>query len=265
MTVTTIDTSKRFATDKVAAAHVHEDKGPAVATSQRVLDLAHHFFRKDNDNVIPASDEAAADAYGVYKHKDVVMQERPRAALQSRQIDTFISGWGGGYRAVARDWAFARDWAVPREDAYENFLSLPERFPTVCAVLLECLMETRDSNAAQKSRDNALEELAELGGDAIEDGGQPPSPIAEESARLLIEKLARELPRDYSVSLVEDGDVAVYSSGGIGWRVSVYCRANGGASLYVTRPDEASRDSHYRSAQALPVNLIVDALKEMPK
>ena len=120
-------------------------------------------------------------------------------------------------------------------------------------------------NVAQKSRDAALEELAELSGDAVEDGRQPPSPVAEESARSLIEILARELPRDYSVSLVEEGDVAVYSSGGMGWRVSVYCRANGGASLYVVRPDDKAFASHYRSARALPVKLVIDALKEMPR
>ena len=120
-------------------------------------------------------------------------------------------------------------------------------------------------NAAQKSRDDALEELAELSGDAVEDGRQPPSPVAAESARSLIEILARELPRGYLVSLAEDGDVVVYSSGGIGWRVSVCCRANGGASLYVTRPDDKARDLHYRSAKELPVNSVIDALKEMPR
>ena len=252
MTVTTIDTSKYFAADKAATASVHESKEPLVAGSHWILDWTQH-IQKD---LILASDEAAADAYGFYKHKDAVMQEwYPYAALQRRQIDTFIPGWGERSRVVAGG-------------VYGDSASLwsSESFGAAYAVVLrERLLGTRDSNAAHKSRANALEELAELGGDAVEDGRQPPSPIAEESARLLIEKLARELPRDYSVSLVEDGDVAVYSSGGIGWRVSVYCRANGGASLYVTRPDEASRDSHYRSAQALPVNLIIDALKEMPK
>ena len=252
MTVTTIETSTSFATEKVAAAHIRADKGLLVADSHWMRDWTQH-VQKD---LILASDEAAADAYGIYKHKSaVVMRDMtPGVGLQRRQIDTFIPGWGEGYRAVGGG---IHGGSVP--------MWRPGRFGVAYAeVLLGCLMSTPNSRAAQKSRDNALEDLEELECDAVEDGRQPPSPIAEASARALIETLARELPRNYSVSLVERGDVAVYSSGGRGWRVSVYCRANGGASLYVIRPDDKACASHYRSAKALPVKLVIDALKDMP-
>lgn len=111
----------------------------------------------------------------------------------------------------------------------------------------------------------ALGELEELDDYAAEAEMQPPSPVAKKAARFLLKQLARTLPRDYAVSLWEDGDVTVYSSGGLGWRVSVDFHADGGATILVTRPDKRSREQHYESAQDLPIGVVVAALKEMPE
>ncbi len=123
---------------------------------------------------------------------------------------------------------------------------------------------TRETKA-EKCLAAARGELAELDGYAAEEEMPPPSSAAKKTADILLRQLARKLPRDYAVSLWEDGDVIVFSSGGRGWRVSVYCRANGGASFYVSRPDGHERESHYQSAGDLPVAGVIGAIREMPK
>ena len=117
-------------------------------------------------------------------------------------------------------------------------------------------------NASEKFLAEALDELAELDDYAKEEEFDPPSPIAKELARKLLEELTRELPRYYAVSLWEDGDVVVYSASA-GWRVSIYCRANGGASFYVNSPDKRDYEGHYESASDMPIALIFDALKKL--
>ena len=117
--------------------------------------------------------------------------------------------------------------------------------------------------AGQKCLDEALRQLAELDDYAETGEHLPPSPTARKSAQNLLGVLARKAPRDYMVSLWEDGDVVIYSSGA-GWRVDIYCRANGGVSFYVNPPDERDYDVHYQSAQDMPASLIIDALKKIP-
>ena len=115
----------------------------------------------------------------------------------------------------------------------------------------------------EQSLNEALAELAELDDYAKDEELTSPSPVAKDFAKQILEKFARELPRYYSVSLWEDGDVVI-AAGESSWRVSIYCRANGGASLYVNSPHENDSEHHYQLAKDLPVDLITDALKKIP-
>ena len=117
--------------------------------------------------------------------------------------------------------------------------------------------------AGEKSLAEAMSELAELDDYAIEEELMPSSPTAKTLAKNILDQLTSELPRDYSISLWEDGDVVVYS-GGNGWRVNVFCRTNGGASLYVTSPDNRADEHHYQLARDMPISLVVEALKKIP-
>lgn len=109
----------------------------------------------------------------------------------------------------------------------------------------------------------ALSELTELDEYADEEGLTKPSSVAKQFAENLLTKLIQERPHSYSVSLWEDGDVVVYTTGE-GWRISVYCRADGGASFYFNSPDERDQESHYQKAQDMPIPLITGTLKKMP-
>ena len=109
----------------------------------------------------------------------------------------------------------------------------------------------------------SLNELEELDNYATEEELSPPSPIAKELAKKILKKITLELPRDYSVSLWEDGDVVIYTAGA-GWRVSVFCRTNGGASLYVNSPNENDHEEHYQSAQNMHIGSIIAALNNIP-
>ena len=117
--------------------------------------------------------------------------------------------------------------------------------------------------AGQKCLDEALRQLAELDDYAETGEHLPPSPTARKSAQNLLGVLARKAPRDYMVSLWEDGDVVIYSSGA-GWRVDIYCRANGGVAFYVSPPDKRSYERHYPAIQDRPVGDIINALKKIP-
>ena len=110
---------------------------------------------------------------------------------------------------------------------------------------------------------NALNELAELDDYAEESGLTPPSPVAKKFAREILGILTSRAPRHYSVSLWEDGDVVIYS-GNTEWRVSVYCRADGGAAFYVSSPNNHDHDSEYQLAQDMPVDPIIDTLNKIP-
>ena len=115
---------------------------------------------------------------------------------------------------------------------------------------------------SEKFLTEALDELAELDDCAKEEEFDPLSPIAKKLARKLLEELTHELPRYYAVSLWEDGDVVIYASGS-GWRVNIFCRANGGASFYVNSPNKHDYEGHYESASDMPISLILDALKKL--
>ena len=125
------------------------------------------------------------------------------------------------------------------------------------------LTRSTKNPVGQKCLDEALRQLAELDDYAETGEHLPPSPTAKKSAQNLLGILARKAPRDYMISLWEDGDVVVYS-GGAGWRVDIYCRANGGAAFYVSSPDKRDYEGHYQSAQDMPASLIIDALKNIP-
>lgn len=117
--------------------------------------------------------------------------------------------------------------------------------------------------ASEKFFTEALAELEELDDYATEEELSPPSPITRNLVRKILRELTLKLPRNYSVSLWEDGDVVIYS-GGAGWRVSIYCRANGGAALYVNTPDGHDYESQYQLAQDMPLELVIDALEKIP-
>ena len=126
--------------------------------------------------------------------------------------------------------------------------------------IVDLFMQDR---ATQKSLANALAELEELDDYAAENELTPPAPAAKKFAREILEVLAARAPRHYSVSLWEEGDVIVYS-GNTEWRVSIYCRADGGAACYVSSPNNHDHDSAYQCAQDMPVNPIIDALNLIP-
>lgn len=120
------------------------------------------------------------------------------------------------------------------------------------------------NHASEESLNEALSELAELDNYAKEEELTPPSPVAKKFACDILNKLTQETLHNYSVSLWEDGDVVIYSVGA-GWRISIYSRANGGASLYVTSPDKQhDYESHYQLAQDMPISIVGDALKKIP-
>ena len=115
---------------------------------------------------------------------------------------------------------------------------------------------------SRESLTESLSELEELENYATEEELLPPSPIAKELAKKILKKITFELPHDYSVSLWEDGDVVVYSAGA-DWRTSFFCRANGGASIYVTSPDDSDYEIHYKQAENMPMTDIIDAFKKI--
>ena len=117
--------------------------------------------------------------------------------------------------------------------------------------------------ASEKSLTEALSELEELDDYAAEEEFSPPSPTAKKIARDILNQLTSKLPRYYALSLWEDGDVVVYS-GDADSRVSVFCRANGGASLYVDSSNNRDYECHYTLAEDLPIDSIIDAMKKIP-
>ena len=121
----------------------------------------------------------------------------------------------------------------------------------------------KQRQASEKSLAEALSELEELDDYAAEEDLPPPSPIAKNIARGILNQLTSILPRYYAVSPWEDGDIVVFSEGS-GSRVSVFCRANGGASLYVNFPNNRDYEHHCTLAEDLPVDSVIDALEKIP-
>ena len=121
----------------------------------------------------------------------------------------------------------------------------------------------KQHQASEKSLAEALSELEELDDYAAEEDLPPPSPIAKNIARDILNQLTSILPRYYAVSPWEDGDIVVFSEGS-GSRVSVFCRANGGASLYVNFPNNRDYEHHCTLAEDLPVDSVIDALEKIP-
>ncbi|WP_424947010.1 hypothetical protein [Candidatus Spongiihabitans sp.] len=121
----------------------------------------------------------------------------------------------------------------------------------------------RQNQARKKSLDDALSELEELNDYAAEEELSPPSPTAKKIAEDILHHLTSKLPRYYAISLWEDGDIVVFSAGA-GSRASVFCRANGGASLYVNSPNNHDYEIHHTLAQDLPIDSIIDAMKKIP-
>ena len=119
------------------------------------------------------------------------------------------------------------------------------------------------NQASEKSLADALSELEELDDYATEEELPPPSPTAKKIARNILNHLTSKLPRYYAVSPWEDGDVVVFSERA-GLRVSVFCRANGGASLYVNTPNNNDYEIHHALAQNLLIDSIIDAMKKVP-
>ena len=118
-------------------------------------------------------------------------------------------------------------------------------------------------SAADESLAEALAELAEVDDCAAESDLPPPSPVAKQTARDILEKVARAVPRDYAVSPWDDGAVIVYSSGGIGRRVSILCDSQGDAAYYVVRPDGRNDKGDRRPAGDIPLDFICGALREL--
>ena len=121
----------------------------------------------------------------------------------------------------------------------------------------------KQHQASEKSLAEALSELEELDDYAAEEEFSPPSPIAKNIARGILDQLTSILPRYYAISLWEDGDVVVYSAGADS-RASVFCRADGGASLYVTPPNNRGYEIHCTLAKDLSIDSIIDAMKKIP-
>ena len=117
--------------------------------------------------------------------------------------------------------------------------------------------------AAQKSLNEALEDLADLDDYAREKSLPPPAPLAKESAREFLRKVAREIPRCYAVSPWDGGKVVVHTRDAKGFGVGVYFNAEGGASCYVTRPKGGGGDkeNHYSRLSGFPDEFVLAALR----
>ncbi len=125
------------------------------------------------------------------------------------------------------------------------------------------IQKWKQLQASEKSLADALSELEELNDYATEEELSPPSPTAKKIAEDILHHLTSKLPRYYAISPWEDGDIVVFSERA-GLRVSVFCRANGGVSLYVNSPHNHDYEIHHTLAQDLPIDSIIDAMKKIP-
>ena len=130
-------------------------------------------------------------------------------------------------------------------------------------ISISAIEKFRQNQASEKSLADALSELEELDDYAAEEDLPPPSPTAKKIAEDILHHLTSKLPRYYAVSLWEDGDVVVFSADS-GSRASVFCRTNGGVSLYVNFPGNRGYELHYDQAGDLPLDSIIDAMNKIP-
>lgn len=126
------------------------------------------------------------------------------------------------------------------------------------------MMPSSESQAAFLRE--ALDDMAELDEYADELDLPPPSPIAKESALAFLEKVVREVPRSYTVSPWDGGEVIV-STGGDGVGVGIYFNAQGGASCHIVYPNRPKRmrDAirHYAKASRVANKWVFDALRKL--
>lgn len=108
---------------------------------------------------------------------------------------------------------------------------------------------------------DAIVEIEDLDDYAAETEMEPLSPVAKKLARRLFDEFFLAVPRRYAFSPWEKGAVIVQANGAKYHSVSVYCRANGGASLYVFRPQGCVQESHYHLPEAIRTDEIIKALK----
>ena len=103
--------------------------------------------------------------------------------------------------------------------------------------------------------DEALQDLDDLEAENREEGLPPPAPEARRMARHILEQVAREFPRYYSVSPWEDGAVVLGAGGGKGHRLSVCCRADGSVFVLVIRPSGDADEKQCPPGESAPMGV----------
>ena len=113
----------------------------------------------------------------------------------------------------------------------------------------------------------ALDDLAELDEYAEELDMPPPSPVAKEAAQVFVEQAVREVPRSYTVSPWDEGEVIVSTKNEEGFGVSIFFNANGGASCFIIHPSPPRRERdtmrHYSQANKVANKWVFDALQKL--
>lgn len=119
--------------------------------------------------------------------------------------------------------------------------------------------------AVEKSRAEALEELAELDDYADEIDFPKPTSAAKQMARQIADKLCAAVPRYYSFAPWEGGGVVCQYNGAKGYGVTIYCDHDGGASLFVMHPGGCVYRHRCEHSEEMPLGDIINALKEIPE
>lgn len=110
----------------------------------------------------------------------------------------------------------------------------------------------------------ALVDFDELEEEAEEEGLPPPAPLAKQAALEFLHKAIRKIPRSYAVSMWDKGAVVVYTQDARTFRVSVYFRAEGGASCYATHSDGTSTEArHYAATEKVENEWIFGVLRKL--
>ena len=110
----------------------------------------------------------------------------------------------------------------------------------------------------------AMVDFEELEEEAQEEGLPPPAPLAKKAALKFLHKAIREAPRPYAVSMWDNGTVVVYTQDARTFRVSVYFRAEGGASCYATCADGTkTEDRHYAPTEKVANEWVLDTLRKL--
>ena len=123
--------------------------------------------------------------------------------------------------------------------------------------------QTRPGDAATPPQhlSEALAALDDLDDYAAETEMEPPSPAAKKLARRLLKEFFSAVPRRYAFSPWEKGALIIQANGAKHCSVSVYCRADGAASLYVFRPQGCVQENHYHLPESIPASEVIKALK----